>query len=211
MHTHHRMTVTVVLTTTLTMVVLAGCGKPADRRAGGPTAGSSAGPASSAGAQPHPTESSPPGDIPDNTQYVAFRSHGYEVKVPEGWARTDSATGASFTDKLNTVQVEVGPAATAPTPASARAQEVPKIQATGHNMALQKIETVQRHGGTAVRIRYAADSTPDPVTGKVIRDEVERYEFFKGGREAVLTLTGPVGADNVDPWRTVSDSFRWTS
>jgi hypothetical protein len=24
-----------------------------------------------------------------------------------------------------------------------------------------------------------------------------------------LTLSAPVGSDNVDPWRTVTDSFRW--
>jgi hypothetical protein len=38
---------------------------------------------------------------------------------------------------------------------------------------------------------------------------VERYEFWRAGREVVLTLAGPVDADNVDPWRTVSDSLRW--
>jgi hypothetical protein len=26
----------------------------------------------------------------------------------------------------------------------------------------------------------------------------------------VLTLTGPVGADNVDPWKIVTDSFKWS-
>ncbi|GAA2076434.1 lipoprotein [Actinomadura alba] len=205
------MVLTIVLATTLTSVAVAGCGQATDRRIAGPTAGSSTRPGSSDAPRPHETESNPPGDIPDDTQYVAFRSHGYEIKVPEGWARTDLATGASFTDKLNTVRVEVVPAAAAPTPATARAQEVPKIEAAGHNVALQKIETVQRHGGTAVRIRYAADSTPDPVTGKIVRDAVERYEFFSHGQEAVLTLSGPVGADNVDPWRTVSDSFRWAA
>jgi hypothetical protein len=25
----------------------------------------------------------------------------------------------------------------------------------------------------------------------------------------VLTLSGPKGADNVDPWRIVSDSLKW--
>jgi len=27
----------------------------------------------------------------------------------------------------------------------------------------------------------------------------------------VLTLSGPVGADNVDPWRIVTDSLAWSS
>jgi len=29
------------------------------------------------------------------------------------------------------------------------------------------------------------------------------------GTEVVLTLAGPKGADNVDPWRTVTDSLAW--
>jgi hypothetical protein len=33
--------------------------------------------------------------------------------------------------------------------------------------------------------------------------------FTRGGRTAVLTLSGPRGADNVDPWRIVTDSLRW--
>ncbi|MFC5748500.1 hypothetical protein [Actinomadura rugatobispora] len=156
-----------------------------------------------------PTESNPPGDIPDNTQFVAYRAHGYQVKVPEGWARSDLPTGASLTDKLNTIRVEVVPARTAPTIASTRATEVPALQSTTAKFALRGVEMISRGGGQAVRIVYDADSPADPVTGKVVRDRFERYEFYRAGHEAVLTLGGPVGADNVDPWHTVSDSFRW--
>ena len=49
------------------------------------------------------------------------------------------------------------------------------------------------------------------VTGKVRRNAVERYVFFHGGRDVVLTLSGPAGADNVDPWKLVTDSLRWKS
>jgi hypothetical protein len=110
------------------------------------------------------------------------------------------ATGASFTDKLNSVRVETGAATASPSPDSVRGQ------ITGD---ILKTDTVSRKGGTAIRIVYRADSPPDPVTGKVVRDEIERYVFYRNGHEAILTLTGPVGADNVDPWQTVSDSFRW--
>ena len=53
------------------------------------------------------------------------------------------------------------------------------------------------------------DSAPDPVTARVRRDDVQRYEFWRAGVEAVVVLSGPVGADNADPWRTITDSFRW--
>jgi hypothetical protein len=177
----------------------AGCASTAE-----PAAQPAASSASSSAPSPAVTESNPPGDIPDNTVFVAYRHPGqpYEVRVPEGWARTDLPTGASFTDKLNSVRIETAAAPTAPTAASVRAQVKGEIRT---------VDTVRRKGGTAIRVVYRADSPPDPVTGKVVRDEVERYVFHRDGHDAILTLSGPVGADNVDPWRTVSDSFQWTS
>ena len=156
------------------------------------------------------TETPPPGDIPDSTAYVPYQAPGgqYVVKVPEGWARTVTAGAISFTDKLNTISVTVV-SAKAPTPASARTIEVAKIQGAVRHFTLAGIGTVQRPAGSAVLIRYSADSQPDLVTGKVYPDAVERYEFYRNGLEAIVTLSGPKGADNVDPWRTVTSSFRW--
>ena len=48
------------------------------------------------------------------------------------------------------------------------------------------------------------------MTGKGGTDAVERYVFFHKGRDVILTLSGPKGADNVDPWKLVTDSVRWT-
>jgi hypothetical protein len=156
------------------------------------------------------TESPPPGDIPDTTAYVAYdpASGLYQVKVPEGWARTVTGSTASFTDKLNIITLSVVKT-TAPTPATARATEVPKIQSAVRHFTLTGIGTVRRSAGPAVLIRYSAFSQPDPVTGKVYTDAVERYEFYRNGMEAVVTLSAPSGADNVDPWRTVTNSFQW--
>jgi hypothetical protein len=61
-----------------------------------------------------------------------------------------------------------------------------------------------------VLINYRAQSPVNPVTGKVANEAVERYEYWHAGREVVLTLAAPVGSDNVDPWRKVTDSFAWT-
>ena len=43
---------------------------------------------------PVPAESNPPGDIPDNTQFIPYRSSSghFAVKVPEGWARKTRRT-----------------------------------------------------------------------------------------------------------------------
>jgi hypothetical protein len=156
-------------------------------------------------------EVNPPGDIPDNQAFVAFSppSGGYTVKVPEGWARADGPDGVRFTDKFNSVLIRLVPAPAAPTPASAQAGEVPAVAAAARCFELGKVTTVTRRAGPAVLVTYRADSAPDPVTGKVVRDDVERYELWRSGTEAVLTLSGPAGSDNVDPWRMVTDSFAW--
>jgi hypothetical protein len=174
---------------------------------GTPTAGTASAPTAPAAAG---TETPPPGDIPDSTVYIPYRAPTgeYQVNVPEGWARTVTGGGVSFTDKLNIISVTVV-SAKAPTLASARAIEVPEIQRAVRHFTLAGISTVKRPAGDSVLIRYSADSQPDPVTGKVYPDAVERYEFYSNGHEAIVALSGPKGADNVDPWRTVTTSFRW--
>jgi hypothetical protein len=69
--------------------------------------------------------------------------------------------------------------------------------------------TVTRTAGPAVLVKYMTKSAADPVTGKVRPDAVERYVFFKNGKELILTLTAPKGADNVDPWKIVTNSVTW--
>jgi hypothetical protein len=156
-------------------------------------------------------ESSPPGDIPDNQAYVAFTpaSGAYSIQLPEGWARSETADAVTFTDKFNSIRVQVVAAAAAPNPDSARARELPAIQAEAACLQAGDVTTVTRKGGTAVLIKYRADAPPDTVTGRVVRDDVERYELWHNGSEAVLTLTAPMGSDNVDPWRRITDSFVW--
>jgi hypothetical protein len=39
---------------------------------------------------------------------------------------------------------------------------------------------------------------------------IERFELYRHGRGVILGLSSAVGSDNVDPWRIVSQSFRWS-
>ncbi len=190
--------------TVLALLGVAGCG-------GSPGAGASSSNSSTPSATGGIKEYSPPGDIPDDQAFVPYSPPGAQLsmKVPEGWARSNRHGSVRFTDKLNSVRIESHPAASAPMVQSATAQEVPAIAETATNFSAGDVTTVERSAGPAVLITYQADTAPDPVTGKVVRDAVERYEFWQHGTEAVLTLSGPVGADNVDPWRIVSDSFSW--
>jgi hypothetical protein len=186
------------------LIVLAAC---AAIVAGGCGSGSGSGSTSA-----NAPESSPPGDIPDNQAYVRFAppSAGFTVKVPEGWARTTTGGAVTFTDKLNAVRIETAPAHTPLTVPGARRTEVPKLAASVAGFRAGKVGAVSRSAGTAVRITYLAAAKRDPVTGKGGRDAVERYVFFHKGQDVVLTLSGPKGADNVDPWRIVTDSVRWS-
>jgi len=166
---------------------------------------------SSPAPQSHATENSPPGDIPDNQVFVRYRPPGaaFTVKVPEGWARSSTAGAVRFTDKLNSITIESAAAGSKPTVASVRANELPRVQQQGGNYKAGSATAIHRRAGAVVIATYLQDSKPDPVTNKVIRDAVERYSFWNKGTEAVLTLSGPKNADNVDPWRIVSDSLTW--
>jgi len=165
---------------------------------------------SSAPSAPNPNapEQNAAGDIPDNQVFVPFDPGGFTVSVPEGWARTTDGGATVFGDKFNSVRVEAVPRAQQLTVTTATAEEVPALRSLpGYHAG--SVDTVRRTAGDAVLITYETTSPSDPVTGKTVTDSVERYEFWRGGTEAILTLTGPKGADNVDPWRTVTDSLRW--
>ncbi len=156
------------------------------------------------------TEFHPPGDIPDTTVYIPYKVPGSKVqlKVPEGWGRSAKGGVTTFKDHYNSIAIQVVSAKSPPTVASATKITVPKLAQTATNFGAAHVSRVQLAHGPAVLITYQADSKPDPVTTKVVRDAVERFELWKHGQEAIVTLTGPVSADNVDPWRTVSESVQ---
>jgi hypothetical protein len=182
-------------------MAVAGCGGSASS-GGGPAAKP---------VDPNAAEVNPAGDIPDNQAFVAYSppGGGFSVKVPEGWARTSSGGAVTFTDKLNAIRIETV-AAKAPPGPSAATRAVPRLARTVKGFQPGKVETVSRKAGRALRITYLADAKTDPVTGKAGQDAVERYVFFHNGKDLVLTLSGPRGADNVDPWMIVTDSVRWS-
>lgn len=174
--------------------------------------GSSSGSSGGSAASPKAPEVNPAGDIPDNQAYVAYAppGGGYSVKVPEGWSRGATGSAATFTDKLNSIRVESRPAQAPLSAGDARRIELPQLARQVKGFAAGKVSTVVRKAGTAVRITYLAAAPTNAVTGKAGIDAVERYVFFHNGRTVVLTLTGPKGADNVDPWRIVTDSVTWS-
>jgi hypothetical protein len=167
-----------------------------------------------AGSGPNTTaapENNPAGDIPDNQVFVPFTAATglFTVSVPEGWARSSDGAATLFTDKLNTIRIETRALATAPNTESVTVEELPGVATATPGYRPGSVTAVQRTAGPVILVTYHGTSAADPVTGKTTADAVERYAYWRDGREVVLTLSGPVGADNVDPWRTITDSLHW--
>ena len=157
-------------------------------------------------------EVNPPGDIPDDQVFITYKSpKGFSMKVPEGWARSDEANGVSFADKYDSVGLATMPASKAPTVASVKQNEVAKLKANGHAVDVKKVRTMKLPAGNAVAVDYLSNSSVNAVTGRKIRLENRRIYYFHGGTEAVLTLSAPAGADNVDQWKMMAESFRWNA
>lgn len=200
-----------VLTSIALIGALAACSSPANPAAAGTAPASTPSAAASDAPSPHPTEVSPPGDVPDNQAYVAFTASdgNFSVKVPEGWAQSTSGAVTTFTDKLNSVSTEQSASAAPPTVDSVKQNIIPKLTAAEPQFALTDVKTFTRSGGDGVVVTYMKDSPPNAVTGSVVRDAVELFLFWKGGTQVAVTLTSPDGADNVDPWNVVTRSFAW--
>jgi hypothetical protein len=196
-------TLTVATAALATAAVLAGCGT-----SGTAPTGSATGSSTVTSAAP---ESNPAGDIPDNQAFVEFTPPGgsFSLSVPEGWARTTDGAATVFTDKSNTVRIETRARATAPNTESVSVEELPAIASSTAGYRPGAVSAVQRKSGQVMLITYQGTSPPNPVTGEIGADAIERYEFWRDGHEVIVTLSGPVGADNVDPWRTITDSLQW--
>ena len=158
-------------------------------------------------------ETNPPGDIPDNQAFVPYTSvdGGYTISMPEGWARTEEGSIVRFADKLHTFTVEIACATGAPTVDSVDTVEAPQLAQRMEAFDLVEVKAIELPVGPAVLVRYQINSAPNDVTGKQYRLDVERYEVFKDGKLAVISLAVPAGSDNVDVANLVSQSFRWTA
>lgn len=152
-------------------------------------------------------EKNPPGDIPDDQIFVPYKSpaSGYSLKVPEGWARSEKGSDVQFIDKFDGVAVIVDSAATPPT----MNDVVARLGKAEKGFKVAGTKEIRLPAGSALMVKYESESEANPVTNKRIRLEDEAYAFYKNGKIAILILWAPVGADNADQWKLISESFRW--
>lgn len=205
--------VPMILALLSTAALLASCGGSGGARgAAGKTAGAStAPPAGESGRQgggvPSEAESAATGDIPDSQAFLSFRdpSAGYSIRYPEGWARQGSGSDVTFREKANVIHIAIR-SGSKPTSSSA-VEGLERLRRS--DATVEAVGQPSVSHGQAVKIRYSRQSTPDPVTGKRLKLIVDRYEFGKGGKVAVLDLETPVGVDNVDAYRLIGESFAW--
>jgi hypothetical protein len=145
------------------------------------------------------------GDIPDNQVFVVFTDPAarYAIKYPEGWAQSGGGDRVVFRDKNNIVRIVVrkGGASIASVARELRSLAGVKLVQSPGRQALPS--------GSALKATYSTQSAPNPVTGKRVTLQVDRYYLPHGGRVAIVDLGTPVGVDNVDAYRLMIQSFRW--
>jgi hypothetical protein len=155
-------------------------------------------------------EKNPPGDIADDQVFIPYTSPlGFSLKVPEGWSRVERTDGVRFNDKYNIIDLAVLNADQPPNAASVSAREAAELMKKGPAVEIKSIKDVKLKSGPAVLISYASNSEPNAVTTKQIRLEHHRYLLFRSGTLVSLDLAAPLGADNVDQWQLMSNSFQW--
>jgi hypothetical protein len=134
---------------------------------------------------------------------------GYELSVPEGWSRTEIGTDVSFIDKFDGVKVRLISFSDPFTLDSIQSKQLVDLQKSERAVTVRSVVEKAVNGEKAILISYESNSEPDAVTGKQMRLEDQCFFFYKNGKLAALTLWAPFGADNVDQWKLMSESFKW--
>lgn len=175
-------------------------------------AGDSQAPASSstdAGASEAPGGNTS-GDVPDNAVFLTYKgtSPGFSIQYVEGWQVTPKADGVVIRDKdsSETVQIVAVPPDVG---AYVSSTDVPALQVQP-GFKLVKQDTVKVGGTRYVHLVYHQASPPDSVTGKQVPQTVDRYYVPGPAGLAVVSLATPDGVDNVDAFRQMIDSFKWS-
>jgi hypothetical protein len=150
------------------------------------------------------------GDIPDTQVFLTYKNPagGYNISYPEGWTRNGSASDTTISDKNNIVHIVIS-AASAPTPASV-SSELSRLKQSQPTLTFTAPKPIQLKSGPAVKATYTTLSAANPVTGKRVLLIVDRYELSKGGKRATVDLGTAKGVDNVDAYRRIANSFRWS-
>jgi hypothetical protein len=150
------------------------------------------------------------GDVPDNAVFLTYRDTnlGYSIQYVEGWQVAQAADGVAIRDKdsSETVRIVRG---VSDIPGFVTGTDLPSLRSNA-GFKLLKQDQVTVKGKRLVHLLYDIVSPPDPVTGKQVPQAVDQYYVPGTSAIAVVTLATPKGVDNVDAFRQMIESFRWT-
>jgi hypothetical protein len=149
------------------------------------------------------------GDVPDNAVFLTYRSAAwrFSIQYVEGWQVRTVQDGVVIRDKdsSETVSIVQKPADVA---AWVKGTDLPALQSTA-GFKLVKQNQVKVGSATYVHLAYHAQADPDPVTGKRVASTIDRF-YVPGPGLAIVTLSTPDGVDNVDAFRQMITSFKWS-
>jgi hypothetical protein len=172
-------------------------------------AGPSADASPSASAEPESGGTTAKGDIPDNAVFLTF--HGtnpvFSIQYVEGWQVTRQPDGVVIRDKDSSETVAI--VALTDIPAYVTSTDLPMLQAQA-GFKLIKQDTVKIGSTSYVHLVFHLPAAPDPVTGKQVPSTVDRYYVPGPTGIAVISLSTPDGVDNVDAFRQMIGSFKWS-
>jgi hypothetical protein len=150
------------------------------------------------------------GDIPDNAVFLTYRdaARGFSIQYVEGWQVTPGPDGVVIRDKDSSETVAV-----VPVPTSVQTfitnTDLPSLQSEA-GFTLVKRDTVKAGSATYDHVVVHLPAPADPVTGKRVPSTVDRFYVPGPSGLAVISLSTPNGVDNVDAFRQMIDSFRWS-
>jgi hypothetical protein len=149
------------------------------------------------------------GDVPDNAVFLTYQSAAwrFSIQYVEGWQVRTMNDGVVIRDKdsSETVTIVQKPADVA---AWVKQTDLPALQSAS-GFKLVKQNQVKVGSATYVHLAYHAQAEPDPVTGKRVPSTVDRF-YVPGPGLAIVTLSTPDGVDNVDAFRQMITSFKWS-
>jgi hypothetical protein len=150
------------------------------------------------------------GDVPDNAVFLTYHdaAHGFSIQYVEGWQVTPQPDGVVVRDKDSSETVAVV-AAQADIPGYVASTDLPALQAQP-GFRLVKQNTVKVGGNRYVHLVFHQESPPDSVTGKQVPQTVDRYYVPGTVGFAIVSLATPDGVDNVDAFRQMIESFKWS-
>ena len=213
------------LVTIAVSTMLAGCGGAATPTSAASTASATAASSAQRGGSgspeavftPIPDASQAPdtgsgaahGDIPDNAVFLTYQSAAwrFSIQYVEGWQVRTVSDGVTIRDKDSSESVRV---VTAPPDIAAyvNGTDLPALRSQP-GFSLVKRDTVKVGSAVYQHIAYHAPADPDPVTGKQVASTIDRF-YVPGPGLAIVTLSTPDGVDNVDAFRQMITSLKWS-